>query len=119
MDGVGHESSSFVHVKHFGLDGCSIVETRVAPTRAVSAFDELEDGHAGGGLRLEATLLDELALESREEALAIEAFTRSRTSDRLAYLAESREELRIVVAVLLVKGLRRGDGRPVQRRHLI
>ena len=38
--------------------------------RIVPSFDELEDGHAGLGVRAQAYPVDELALERGKEALA-------------------------------------------------
>ena len=47
-----------------------LTEAGVASMRVVPALDEVEDGHSGLGLDLEAVLVEELALEGGEEALA-------------------------------------------------
>ena len=51
------------------VDGRQIAERGVAAAWIVEALDELEDGHARFGLRLEPAAIEKLALERGEEAL--------------------------------------------------
>ena len=54
----------------FVFDGRQIAQGRVATGRVVEAFDELKDGHPRLAVRSEATPIDQLAFEGREETLA-------------------------------------------------
>ena len=54
----------------FEVPGREIAERGVAARGIVEAFDEVEDGHAGLGVGLEAMPVEKLAFERRKEAFA-------------------------------------------------
>ena len=64
----------------------------MAAARVVPAFDEVEHGPAGFGLRAEAVSIEQLALEGREEALA------QRVVVRVAHAAHRRPDAGLATA---------------------
>src|SRR5712691_10059159 len=90
------------------LDRRDAPESRVTANRVVPAFDELEDRHAGLGLRFETPARKQLTLQRREEALAHRVVVgiahRSHRGPHLRFLAAKAEGdrgvLRAVVGMM-------------------
>lgn len=91
----------------------------MAPARVVETFEIIEHGHAGLGLRAEATTVEQLALERAEKALAHRVVVRVTELRGREHALRDRAELRTagmslrsIAATLDESGLRARSGRP-------